>query len=241
MVNIVVLKSVSDHLVSEVCVSPFTPFTVSVGSCSCLFSSCVWISLLAGHSLWTVTHGFSDVGWVCRPKRDLHLTCHMTEGSASWIPQITFSSPGSTSAQVLWHWYADTQWQLWAIMSQKFSSLCLSPPSCSVQHKAGFYLLRRLVWWWGWRSGFPSPENGALWSPTFTVGGASLPSSGPGLWLVLLRPGAWEQEPESVSVSYPRAEHDLRALIFRVLLWFLVFIPKVALEFLAVLFGSPVF
>lgn len=241
MVNIVVLKSVSDHLVSEVCVSPFTPFTVSVGSCSCLFSSCVWISLLAGHSLWTVTHGFSDVGWVCRPKRDLHLTCHMTEGSASWIPQITFSSPGSTSAQVLWHWYCRyTVAALGHNVPEVFLSLSL--PSlllCSAQGRLLSFtpsgVVGRMEIW------FPFARERSPLKSHLHSGWGLLAFIRPWALTCAPPPGAWEQEPESVSESYPRAEHDLRALIFPVLLWFLVFIPKVALEFLAVLFGSPVF
>ena len=92
MVNVVALKYVSGHSVSEVCMGLFTPF-VSVGSCSYL---CMCVCLNIFGCLLAIPHekllidplaGVDCVSLTPSPHpRDLHLFCHLSQSSDSWIP-----------------------------------------------------------------------------------------------------------------------------------------------------------
>ena len=151
MINVVALKYVSGHSVSEVCLGLFFSL-VSIGSCSYL---CVCVSeyfwLLAGHSPWKITHRPSSGGWLCvsHPLPPL-------QRFASVLPFV----PEQWQLDPLGHIegpqvsrFCDTELH----GSREFFPLFPLPPSlppslsCSVQHKSSFLCL------WGWRSGLPSP------------------------------------------------------------------------------------
>lgn len=213
-----------------------TPFFVSVGSCSCLFS---FLCLNVFDCLLAI-----PCEWALRPSpREVHLFCHLPQGSASWIPQVTFSSSGPTSARILWHWYAEPLSSCCvAVMSQGvFLSSFLSPfPLAQFSTKASFYTV------------LCAYEDGGLVdllrtelpkSSACTMGGGL--SSGP-LALIrlssdfcsvstLVALGTWNRSLSYSVCKLPQNIHDLGAPIFSLLLWFLVFTPKMAWAFLLVL------
>lgn len=93
-----------------------------------------YLWLLAGHSPWVTLWR----GWCALPPRGLHLLCHLPEGSASCIPQMTFSSSGSMSVQVLWHCHQNYMWQFCGHNVPGSISLSLLLPLALFSSQASF-------------------------------------------------------------------------------------------------------
>lgn len=112
----------------------FTLFIVSVGSCSCLFPFCVWMSLTA---YWPfLVNRLSHL-----PQRGSSVV-PFTPGQCRLDPSSHILFFRVHSAQVLWHWYAELHSSCSvAVMSQGvFLSFFLSPfPLAQVSTKANFY------------------------------------------------------------------------------------------------------